>query len=140
MPIADINLEIKICNWTSQPPYGKLSLKQTINNKLSGVAMEIDKLSQKSGIRSEVLREIIQLAKQNNVKRVILFGSRARGDYKERSDIDIAFRGGNSSSFILSVDEETSTLLEFDVIDLDKPVREDLLQSIVEEGILIYEE
>lgn len=102
--------------------------------------MEIDKLSRKSGIRSEVLREIIQLAKQNNVKRVILFGSRARGDYKERSDIDIAFRGGNSSSFILSVDEETSTLLEFDVIDLDKPVREELLQSIEEEGILIYEE
>lgn len=29
---------------------------------------------------------------------------------------------------------------KFDVIDLDKPVREDLLQSIVEEGILIYEE
>ena len=102
--------------------------------------MEIDKLSQKSGIRSEVLREIIQLAKQNNVKQVILFGSRARGDYKKRSDIDIAFRGGNSSCFILSVDEETSTLLEFDVIDLDKPVREELLQSIVEEGILIYEE
>lgn len=102
--------------------------------------MEIDKLSQKSGIRSEVLREIIQLAKQNNVKQVILFGSRARGDYKKRSDIDIAFRGGNSSCFILSVDEETSTLLEFDVIDLDKPVREDLLQSIEEEGILIYEE
>lgn len=25
--IADINLEIKICNWTSQPPYGKLGLK-----------------------------------------------------------------------------------------------------------------
>lgn len=102
--------------------------------------MEIDKLSQKSGIRSEVLREIIQLAKQNNVKQVILFGSRARGDYKKRSDIDIAFRGGNSSCFILSVDEETSTLLEFDVIDLDKPVREELLQSIEEEGILIYEE
>ena len=100
--------------------------------------MEIDKLSQKSGIKSEVLQEIIQLAKQNNVKQVILFGSRARGDYKKRSDIDIAFRGGNSSCFILSVDEETSTLLEFDVIDLDKPVREELLQSIVEEGILIY--
>ena len=86
------------------------------------------------------MREIIQLAKQNNVKQVILFGSRARGDYKERSDIDIAFSGGNSSCFILSVDEETSTLLEFDVIDLDKPVREELLQSIEEEGILIYEE
>ena len=101
--------------------------------------MEIDKLSKKSGIKPEVLQEIIQLAKQNNVKQVILFGSRARGDYKKRSDIDIAFRGGNSSCFILSVDEETSTLLEFDVIDLDKPVREELLQSIEEEGILIYE-
>lgn len=101
--------------------------------------MKIDTLSEKSGIKKEVLQEIIQLAKQNNIEEVILFGSRARGDFKERSDIDIAFRGGNSSYFILGVDEETSTLLEFDIVDLDKPVREELLQSIGNEGIVIYE-
>ena len=75
-----------------------------------------------TGIRQQVIEEIIQIAKLNHVEKVILFGSRARGDYKERSDIDLAFLGGNSSEFILTVDEETSTLLKFDVVDLEKPV------------------
>lgn len=101
--------------------------------------MQIDILSEKTGIKQEVLQEIIQLAKQHEVTQVILFGSRARGDYKERSDIDIAFRGGNSSYFILDVDEKTSTLLEFDIVDLYKPIRKELLQSIESEGIIIYE-
>ena len=92
-----------------------------------------------TGIKQNIVEEIVQLAEKYGVEKVILFGSRARGDYKERSDIDLAFCGGNSSDFILSVDEETSTLLEFDVIDLDKPVREELLESIHKEGILLYE-
>ena len=37
------------------------------------------------------------------------------------------------------VDEETSTLLEFDVIDLDKPVQKELLEAIRREGVLLYE-
>ena len=51
-------------------------------------------LSDKTGIKQNVLQEIIRLAKENDVKKLILFGSRARGDYKERSDIDLAFYGG----------------------------------------------
>lgn len=92
-----------------------------------------------TGIRQQVIEEIIQIAKLNHVEKVILFGSRARGDYKERSDIDLAFLGGNSSEFILTVDEETSTLLKFDVVDLEKPVRKELRESIEREGMVIYE-
>ena len=92
-----------------------------------------------TGIRQQIIDEIIKLAQKNGVEKVVLFGSRARGDYKERSDIDLAFQGGNSSSFILDVDEDTTTLLEFDVIDLDKPIRKELLESIRKEGVLIYE-
>ena len=101
--------------------------------------MELMELSEKTGIKTVVLQEIIQIAERNDVERVILFGSRARGDFKERSDIDLAFRGGRGSRFILSVDEETSTLLEFDIVDLDKPVRHELLVSIEREGVTIYE-
>ena len=86
-------------------------------------------LSEKTGIKQNVLQEIIRLAKENDVKKLILFGSRARGDYKERSDID----------FILAVDEETPTLLQFDVLDLDKPIQAELLDSIKREGMVIYE-
>ena len=101
--------------------------------------MEEKTLSQKSGIKEKVIREIIELAKKYQIQKVILFGSRARGDYKERSDIDLAFYGGQSSHFILDVDEETSTLLKFDIIDLAKPIREELLESIHQEGIVLYE-
>ena len=73
------------------------------------------------------------------VEIVFLFGSSARGDYKERSDIDLAFCGGRWSFFILDVDETTSTLLEFDIVDLDKPVRKELLESIKREGVVLYE-
>ena len=54
-------------------------------------------------------------------------------------DIDLAFCGGSSSHFILDVDETTSTLLEFDIVDLDKPVRKELLESIKREGVVLYE-
>ena len=94
---------------------------------------------EKTGIKPKVIQEIIALAKKNQIEKVILFGSRARGDYKERSDIDLAFCGGCSSRFILEVDEETSTLLEFDIIDLDRPITKELLESINREGIVLYE-
>ena len=101
--------------------------------------MDIDKVSEKTGIKSKVLQEIVQLAKEKCIEKVILFGSRARGDFKERSDIDLAFHGGNSTNFILDVDELTSTLLEYDIVDLDKPVRKELLESIKNEGVVLYE-
>ena len=102
--------------------------------------MNKNSLFESTGIKMKVIQEILQLAKTNSVKKVVLFGSRARGDYKERSDIDLAFSGGNSSEFILTVDEETYTLLKFDVVDLEKPVGKELRESIEREGMVIYEE
>lgn len=61
-----------------------------------------------AGIRQLVLDEILQLAQIYNIEKLILFGSRARGDFKERSDIDLAVSGGNTTRFALDVDEKTS--------------------------------
>ena len=77
------------------------------------------RISSESGIRQQVLDEIISLAVKYGVKRVELFGSRARGDYKRASDIDLAVRGGDIPRFRLDIEEETSTLLKFDIVDLD---------------------
>lgn len=92
-----------------------------------------------SGIKEKVINEIIHMAQVYGVERVYLFGSRARGDYKRTSDIDLAFYGGKVAQFILAVDEETSTLLEFDLVDMDKCRDEDLRTSIEREGVLLYE-
>lgn len=93
----------------------------------------------KTGIKSEVLKEIRNLAEKHELTKVILFGSRARGDFRKVSDIDLAVQGGNYSLFSLDVEDTTSTLLKFDIVDLDGSVQEELLKSIYQEGIVIYE-
>lgn len=62
-----------------------------------------------------MIEEILALAKKYSMDKVILFGSRARGDYRRTSDIDIAVYGGDINRFAADVDEETSTLLNFDM-------------------------
>lgn len=92
-----------------------------------------------SGIGKKVIEEIRNLAKKYDIEKVILFGSRARGDYKRTSDIDLAVTGGAISEFTLSVDEETNTLLEYDVVNMDGSVQEELMDSIRKEGKVLYE-
>ena len=92
-----------------------------------------------TGINEKVLREIQELADRYKIHRVILFGSRARGDYHKTSDIDLAVSGGDIVSFTFDVDEVTYTLFNFDVVNLDGPVQEELRESIEKEGIIIYE-
>ena len=92
-----------------------------------------------TGIKDNVIREIVALAEKHGLKKVILFGSRARGDFQRASDIDLAVCGGNVSMFALDVEEETSTLLEFDVVNLDLDLQEKLLESIKKEGMILYE-
>lgn len=91
-------------------------------------------------LKQQVKQDIIALAKKNHIKKVILFGSRARGDNRERSDIDLAVTGGNVRDFRLDIDDEVRTLLMFDVVNLDGAVQKDLLDEIRRDGIVIYEE
>lgn len=91
------------------------------------------------GLSDAALSAIIDLAKKYNIKRLLIFGSRARGDYKERSDIDLAVSGGDVVGFAVDVDDEVPTLLMFDVVNLDGVVQEELLESIAKEGKVIYE-
>lgn len=92
-----------------------------------------------TGIKQQVIDEIRKLAKQHDVDRVILFGSRARGDFKRTSDIDLAVAGGAFDRFVLDVEEETSTLLEFDIVNLDREMQQELREAIRKEGRVLYE-
>lgn len=92
-----------------------------------------------NGIKSVVIKEIRDFAQKYGMDTVILFGSRARGDYKRVSDIDLAVKGGDLVRFALDVQEETSTLLKFDVVNLDGSIQEELRDSIEKEGKILYE-
>ena len=73
------------------------------------------------------------------MKKVILFGSRARGDYHRASDIDLAVYGGNITEFALDVEEDTSTLLMYDVVDMGKKHQKNFEKAIEMEGKIKFE-
>ena len=95
---------------------------------------------EETGIKSIVIKEICDIARKYNVQKVTLFGSRARGDFKTKSDIDLAVQGGDFIRFMLDVNEETSTLLKFDIVNLDEEIQGELRKAIKKEGIIVYEE
>ena len=93
-----------------------------------------------TGIKEIVIQEIKDIAKKHRINKVILFGSRARGDYHRASDIDLAVLGEDVTGFILDVNEDTSTLLEYDIVDLSSDLQDNFRKVILKEGILLYEE
>ena len=92
-----------------------------------------------TGISKQVINEIILLAQKYNIEKVVLFGSRARGDYHRASDIDLAVYGGDVVNFSLDVEEQTSTLLTYDVVDMGKTYKAAFVESIEKEGKILYE-
>ena len=94
----------------------------------------------KYNLDKHVENDIIKIAKKNNIKKVILFGSRARGTNRERSDIDLAVSGGDSTNFYFDLEEDAWTLLLFDVVNLDEKISDELKKEIERDGVVIYEE
>ena len=87
-----------------------------------------------------VIEDLRQLAEQYDVSKLVLFGSRARGTHRLKSDIDIAVWGcENFSSFALDVDEKVWTLLPFDVVDMDNTLLPELADEIERDAVNIYE-
>lgn len=83
--------------------------------------------------------EIISVAKKHGIKKVILFGSRAKETNHEHSDIDLAVQGGNITNFSFDLNNISDTLLSFDVVNLDSDFDENFLSEINRNGIILYE-
>lgn len=97
------------------------------------------KIPEKFGLQQKIINEITSAAKENKIEKIFLFGSRARGDFNEKSDIDIAISGGNAAGFCLMINEDVSTLLKFDIVRLDTPIQDELRGEIEKDGVVIYE-
>lgn len=83
-----------------------------------------------------VIKEITVFAKENSIIKIVLFGSRARGDHTERSDVDLAVYGGDFDSFYWNIKENIHSLLSFDVVDMNSRVTEELKKKLKGMGLL----
>ena len=84
-----------------------------------------------------------RLARHPEVERIWLFGSRARGDNFERSDIDLALEAPAMAEddwlrIKLDFEDEAPTLLLVDLVRVET-APEALREQIRDEGIAVYE-
>lgn len=85
-------------------------------------------------------QQLAALARQYGAQKLVLFGSRARGDNKQRSDIDLAVYGmpqKNQASFWLDA-EDLPTLLKLDIVHILPGMNPKFLQNIEKDGVTLY--
>ncbi len=98
----------------------------------------------KCGLTEDLQKKLINVFKNNNsIEKVIIYGSRAKGNYKPGSDIDITvFAPKLNLSDLFKVENELDDLLLPYKIDIslfhhiDNP---ELINHIQRVGLLLYE-
>lgn len=95
-------------------------------------------------IKDPVLQKIREISIKYKVQKVILFGSRARGDHSPVSDYDIAITGRELSEFdkaCLCADiEDIDTLKKIDMLFVDTGIKDELMENIARDGVILYEQ
>lgn len=82
----------------------------------------------------EVIEEAADLCRQFQAKKVILYGSRAKGTARERSDIDIAVSGVDNFELLVEKVEELPTLYSVNMVNMDTCRNQLLLEDIRQYG------
>lgn len=81
------------------------------------------------GLTTSEIRTISDILKSSGVESGVVFGSRAKGNHKKGSDVDIAIIGDEQKvSYLLN--EECNLPYFFDVINLEKINNQNLIDHI----------
>lgn len=96
------------------------------------------------GLKDQTLEQIYSVLKTfPQIKKVVLYGSRAKGNYKEGSDIDLCLFGEEvTQSLVNQIDLALDDLFlpySFDLSVYSHLTNQDLISHINRRGILFYE-
>jgi uncharacterized protein len=96
------------------------------------------------GLKESDIEEIIQLFQRTpEIEEALIFGSRAMGNYTQRSDVDIALKGEHLTHRIVSsvgvyLNEETNMPYHFDLLLFSNIQNADLIEHIDRVGVQLY--
>lgn len=89
---------------------------------------------------NEVYAKLADLAARYGAQRLVLYGSRARGDFQPRSDIDLAVYGmpeTQRGGFAMEA-EELPMLLKLDIVHISSNMEPAFLENIEKDGVVLY--
>ena len=106
--------------------------------------MQTDETVKRFGLKESTINKIISVfAKHPKIEKVLLYGSRAKGNYRNGSDIDLTLIGDELSySYLSNIELDIDDLFlpySFDISilkDIDNP---DLVEHINRVGVVLYE-
>ena len=116
-----------------------------IEQKVGAKGEGLGSVKKTSKIRMEKLFEQVKKCASNypNIYKIVLFGSRARGDYRPNSDIDLAIFSRTSSNLeganFTDEIEDLDTLLKFDIVFMTPDTDPRLLENVKQEGVVLME-
>jgi len=94
-------------------------------------------------LKDNLIEVIRVIANDFNIEKVILYGSRARGDHAPTSDYDIAIISNNltplDKALIYDRIDDIETLKKIDLVFLEGSESDSFHKNIIEEGKVIYE-
>jgi predicted nucleotidyltransferase len=97
------------------------------------------------GLRKKDIEDIIAVLRNfTEVEQAIIFGSRAKGNYKNGSDVDVAIKGKKANySIALKIsgilNEDTLMPYHFDILSYEDLKNNNLVSHIDNVGKLLYE-
>ena len=97
-----------------------------------------------TGLSEETLTAIVSaIAQFREIESAVLYGSRAKGNYRGGSDVDLAIKGGQVSDATIKrlsdiLNEELPLPYFFDVIHFEAITSTDLVAHINRVGNVIY--
>ena len=94
------------------------------------------------GIPQRTIDELITYFKSKPfIEKVCIFGSRAKGNYTNGSDIDLAIWTDSPEKFqrIWGELDDLPTPYKFDVIDFKNLTHQGMINSIEKDGIVFYQ-
>lgn len=92
----------------------------------------------KYGLEEEIQKQIKSIVNKNSKFKFKLFGSRARGDYKRTSDIDIAIFENVDKEQEYKIRDEFDKLdiiYKIDLVFVNENIKKELLSSIIRDGV-----
>ncbi|MDY7394074.1 nucleotidyltransferase domain-containing protein [Aureibaculum sp. 2210JD6-5] len=97
----------------------------------------------KYGLNNKTIGKIVGIFYNNKeIEQAILFGSRAKGNYRPSSDIDITLKGDISFDNLLRIESQLDNLMlpyKFDVTVFEKLKNQDLINHIDRVGKIFYQ-
>lgn len=94
----------------------------------------------KFGLSDEIYNKIKNIAKKYKDCKFKIFGSRARGDYKSNSDIDIVVMDCKDSEIKFKIKDEIDLLdipYMIDLVFIEEVTKKKLLDSIKRDGVIL---